>query len=1164
MDEDEDDVPTCPLCLEELDATDRAVKACQCGYQVCLWCLHHIREQHTSRCPACRTPYEEQNFKFAEVNPEEAAKEAKERATAKKERERREKLKEIERERARAVAASQQRAKNNLKHARILQRNLVYVIGLSLTLAREEVMRRSDMFGKFGRLLRILINRSHPFNADAPGGPSISAYVQYYRDSDALAAVRSMNNAVLDGREIRCSIATTKYCDVFVKSATSSDLTAAHHCGNQYCMYYHSISPEPALTREEVLARQLGPPPPAHLFIVEHRRPHPSSVNFHRPALPPSAPSAAANPSSSASPPIPLLAHNRPVPGRPHPVGPAPSVPTSHINLHQVTHSTSGPFSISAQLIPNPTNGTSSNGTAFQQAITSSPHLRSTAPTVAGRKPVTSSQPASPSSSPQETPPGSPGFRRPTQRPHRSPSLSSAAAPSAADTGTAANSSAVGGTTASSSSYTPSVSAASLPSIPGWASSQLGRSTSRSPPRTGPSTSIDDPTRARSRIQIRRPKENAPPGFEDSALSNVPSIPSRPPGFDNPISHATIRSPGKADVSRPSGLPSTTAGSPPPGFGPGPASPRAVSNEQSGLTDVAVAWAQEASTDEVFSANERKTTRPVGQPERKLAPGPHGDIDSRSELAQVLAKIGGDLGVSSEFYNVKVPSALPGLPDKPIERPDPAVDRRSPPSTLSSLFGTQSLQTTYSASGSTNSTLRDQQDTQIRKSPAYTSSCNAPFGRGAGGLAQREYAPARRNNSRFGFARQDSSSPKGNAVGQSDPISQAPLVSSVETSISNLMGSGKMQAPPLNMGGLRTEPQSRSELPRSAGNPHGNAAAVLPMQRQSRSRFDFADRTSPPPKLQPLGSPVLNNSVVQSTAAVEIDPVSDAFGATFANLSTAEKLASIFNSAQWSADKLPPMPVSGAASEPVPNHLSDPAGYVLGKTQIANSSTKKSPGTPIGSLPGDEKSKGISQTASNPVQFAPPGFREATPGTSPESTAVDKTSTTSGVAANVVSGGILSREDRRSPGRLEDSLSSGGESLEDDRKRSRTQKKRDKKSKKSKDSADKKTTETGSLEAGTVATSSEAVVAKLSDHVEPTQGVERREFRQSSPSQILMKPKESPKQLRTVKLSEDPGRFMSVSELEREVEAARIREAQLQDKLQELQRRIRSYDNVRT
>ncbi len=32
--DDEEEVPSCPLCLEELDATDRAVKACQCGYQV--------------------------------------------------------------------------------------------------------------------------------------------------------------------------------------------------------------------------------------------------------------------------------------------------------------------------------------------------------------------------------------------------------------------------------------------------------------------------------------------------------------------------------------------------------------------------------------------------------------------------------------------------------------------------------------------------------------------------------------------------------------------------------------------------------------------------------------------------------------------------------------------------------------------------------------------------------------------------------------------------------------------------------------------------------------------------------------------------------------------------------------------------------------------------
>lgn len=189
--------------------------------QVCLWCLHLIRERHNGKCPACRTPYIETNFKIAEVNHELAAKEAKERATAKKERERREKLKEIERERARAMLVSQQKAKTNLKHVRMVQRNLVYIIGLSLSLAREEILRRPDMFAKFGRITKVLVNRAHPYNADMPGGPSISAYVQYVRDADATAAMRSMNNTVYDGREIRCAIACTKYCDAFVLSGIS-------------------------------------------------------------------------------------------------------------------------------------------------------------------------------------------------------------------------------------------------------------------------------------------------------------------------------------------------------------------------------------------------------------------------------------------------------------------------------------------------------------------------------------------------------------------------------------------------------------------------------------------------------------------------------------------------------------------------------------------------------------------------------------------------------------------------------------------------------------------------------------------------------------------------------------------------------------------------------
>jgi hypothetical protein len=47
----------CPLCVEEMDATDLALVPCPCGYQVCLLCLNKIRKEGNKQCPACRTEY---------------------------------------------------------------------------------------------------------------------------------------------------------------------------------------------------------------------------------------------------------------------------------------------------------------------------------------------------------------------------------------------------------------------------------------------------------------------------------------------------------------------------------------------------------------------------------------------------------------------------------------------------------------------------------------------------------------------------------------------------------------------------------------------------------------------------------------------------------------------------------------------------------------------------------------------------------------------------------------------------------------------------------------------------------------------------------------------------------------------------------------------------
>ncbi|BBH04899.1 RNA binding RRM/RBD/RNP motifs family protein [Prunus dulcis] len=58
---------TCPLCAEEMDLTDQQLKPCKCGYEICVWCWHHImdmaeKDETEGRCPACRTPYDKEKI----------------------------------------------------------------------------------------------------------------------------------------------------------------------------------------------------------------------------------------------------------------------------------------------------------------------------------------------------------------------------------------------------------------------------------------------------------------------------------------------------------------------------------------------------------------------------------------------------------------------------------------------------------------------------------------------------------------------------------------------------------------------------------------------------------------------------------------------------------------------------------------------------------------------------------------------------------------------------------------------------------------------------------------------------------------------------------------------------------------------------------------------
>eukprot|EP01125_Pyxidicula_operculata_P018386 TRINITY_DN652_c0_g1_i6.p2 TRINITY_DN652_c0_g1~~TRINITY_DN652_c0_g1_i6.p2 ORF type:complete len:802 (-),score=259.50 TRINITY_DN652_c0_g1_i6:3066-5471(-) len=202
----------CPLCLDELDLTDRSFKPCKCGYQMCGFCWNQINDNH-GKCPACRQPYKKENFKFTPPNQEEIQR----MNNAKK-------AKERERKQAEA------NARKKLANVRVIQRNLVYVTNLSLNSATEETLRQTNYFGRFGKIKKIVVNKHNIYQG--PQGPSVSAYITYDGVKEALAAIKSADGLILDGRTLRASFGTTKYCTYFLRGM---------RCPNPDCMYLHEL-----------------------------------------------------------------------------------------------------------------------------------------------------------------------------------------------------------------------------------------------------------------------------------------------------------------------------------------------------------------------------------------------------------------------------------------------------------------------------------------------------------------------------------------------------------------------------------------------------------------------------------------------------------------------------------------------------------------------------------------------------------------------------------------------------------------------------------------------------------------------------------------------------------------------------------------------------------
>jgi len=166
-------------------------------------------------------------------------------------------------------------SRKQLANVRVIQRNLVYVVGLTLNVAKEEFLRKNDNFSKFGKITKIVINKSNLHSNKTESTtrtPTVSAYITYHRHEDAQRAIQAVDGTWLDGKLLRASFGTTKYCSYFLKGV---------ECANPDCMYLHDYGNDDDTFNKEDIILKNGLPIPYNSGKFEEYYPTKHNVEKH-------------------------------------------------------------------------------------------------------------------------------------------------------------------------------------------------------------------------------------------------------------------------------------------------------------------------------------------------------------------------------------------------------------------------------------------------------------------------------------------------------------------------------------------------------------------------------------------------------------------------------------------------------------------------------------------------------------------------------------------------------------------------------------------------------------------------------------------------------------------------------------------------------------------
>lgn len=167
--------------------------------------------------------------------------------------------------------------RKNLAGLRVVQKNLVYVVGLNPKIREEDLLqtlRGDQYFGQYGKIVKIVVSKAKEGSA---GNQAIGVYVSFARKEDAASCIAAVDGSQNGDRILRYVLAlprlptwvltfyraqygTTKYCSAYLRHEL---------CNNRGCMFLHETGEDnDSFSRQDL----------SSMNAVSAQRPAPSAV----------------------------------------------------------------------------------------------------------------------------------------------------------------------------------------------------------------------------------------------------------------------------------------------------------------------------------------------------------------------------------------------------------------------------------------------------------------------------------------------------------------------------------------------------------------------------------------------------------------------------------------------------------------------------------------------------------------------------------------------------------------------------------------------------------------------------------------------------------------------------------------------------------------------